>query len=312
AELTALAARGAGPAEALHALTAAHARRACDLLLAVHTRTGGRDGLVSVALDPGPAGDAAGLVARARALRDAVGRPNLVVALPAARAGAVADCLAAGIAVEAAGIFSPARHRQVSDAFLDGLERARAAGHDLATLAALASFPLAPLDAAVDSRLAESGSAEARAMAGRSAPAHARLAYQAYEEGLAGPRWRALAAAGARPPRPLWTATDVRDPRYRDTRYVEELVAPDAVCAVDAATLDAVARHAQVPGDRVRRHYADARRLLGYLPWFGISHEQVAASLEAAELAAASAARTALAAAVERELRVRGGAPASV
>ncbi|WP_344076863.1 transaldolase family protein [Streptomyces crystallinus] len=275
-------------------------RRACDLLLPVHEDTRGRDGLVSAGLDPGCARDAEATLAAARALWHAVARPNLLVRIPATAEGleAVAACLAQGIGVDAALIFSPERHREAAGAFLDGLERARAAGHDLAAISSVASFSLAPLDTAVDGRLARAGSPEARAMAGRTALACARLAYEGYEEVLATPRWRALAALGARPQRLAWTSTEVGDPAHRDTRYVEELVAPDTVAVLPRALLDAVVDHAEVYGERVRRHYADARRVLGYLPWFGISHEAVAKSLEAAALEA-------LVGAVRGEPRVR-------
>ncbi|OAR21954.1 hypothetical protein A8W25_30540 [Streptomyces sp. ERV7] len=304
--LAALAARGATPEEAVRELAVRELRRACDLLLPVHGHTGGRDGLVSADLDPGSARDAAATVAAARALRCAVGRPNLLVRIPATAEGleAIAACLAEGIGVDATLIFTPERHREVAAAFLDGLERARAAGHDLAAIASVASFSLAPLDTAVDGRLAEAGSPEARAMAGKAALACARLAYEAYEAGLAAPRWRALAALGARPQRLAWTSTRVRDPEYRDTLYVEELVAPDTVAVLPQAVLEAVADHGEVCGDRVRRHYADARRILGYLPWFGISHESVAESLEAAGPAALVRSREALIEAVGRELLV--------
>lgn len=302
----ALAARGATPEEAVREIDVRDLRRACDLLLPVHERTGGRDGLVPAALDPRHARDAAATVAGARALWRAVGRPNLLVRIPATAQGleAIAACLAEGIGVDASLIFSPERHRQVAEAFLDGLERARAAGHDLAAIASVASFSLAPLDTAVDGRLARAGSPEARAMAGRTALACARLAYETYEAGLATPRWRALAALGARPQRLVWTATEVSDPEHRDTLYVEELVAPDTVVALPEAVLAAVADHAEICGDRVRRHYADARRLLGYLPWFGISHEEVARSLETAGLAALVRARERRLGAVRRELDV--------
>ncbi|MFI1174869.1 transaldolase family protein [Streptomyces melanogenes] len=304
--LAALAARGATPEEAVRELSVRDLRRACDLLLPVHERTGGHDGLVSADLDPGHARDAAATVAEARALRRAVDRPNLLVRIPATAEGlsAIAACLAEGIGVDATLIFSPERHRQVAAAFLDGLERALAAGHDLAAIASVASFSLAPLDAAVDGHLARAGSPEARAMAGRTALACARLAYEAYEAGLAAPRWRALAALGARPQRLVFTSTRVAEPGYRDTVYVEELVAPDVVIALPEAVWDAVADHGEVCGDRVRRHYADARRVLGYLPWFGVSPAAVAESLEAAGIDALTRARRSLRDAVGRELDV--------
>ena len=150
------------------------------------------------------------------------------------------------------------------DAFLDGLERARQAGHDLASIASVASFFVSRVDTEVDARLDKIGTAAAAALRGRAAIANARLAYQHYEQMLASPRWAALAAAGARPQRPLWASTSVKDPAYPDTMYVTKLVAPGVVNTMPEATLRAVADHGQIPADSIRGHYA--RRTAGAQP----------------------------------------------
>lgn len=303
-ELRDLAARGATAEEAVWDIAVRDVRRACDQLLPVHRRTGGRDGLVSVDIDPRNAWDAGAATAEARALWREVDRPNLMVRIPAtARAlPAVTACLAEGIGVNASLIFSLDRYREVTRAFLEGLERAAAAGRDLSRIASVASFFLGRLDREVDGLLDKAGSEEARALRGRAAVANARLAYAAYEGTLTGGRWRTLEALGARPQRLLWAAVGTHDPRY-----VEELVAPGTVVAVPEVTLRAVADRAQVRGDRVRRHYADARRVLSYLEWFGISYKTVASSLEAAELRASVRSREELLADMGSELRARGG-----
>jgi len=168
----------------------------------------------------------------------------------------------------------------VMDAFLDGLERARQAGRDLASIASVASFFVSRVDTEVDARLDKIGTAAAAALRGRAAIANARLAYQRYEQMLASPRWAALAAAGARPQRPLWASTSVKDPAYPDTRYVTDLVAPGVVSTMPEATLRAVAGHGQIPADSIRGHYQDARRVLSQLAAAGVGYDDVTATLE--------------------------------
>ena len=177
------------------------------------------DGRASIEVDPRLAYDTEATIAEARALWWRVDRPNLFIKIPAARQGlpAIAACLAEGISINVTLIFSLTRYDEVIDAFLEGLERARQAGHDLARIASVASFFVSRVDTEVDARLDKIGTAAAGALRGRAAIANARLAYQRYEQMLASPRWAALAAAGARPQRPLWASTSVKDPAYPDT-----------------------------------------------------------------------------------------------
>ena len=275
-------ARGAIVGEALRAMTAYDVRWACDVLRPVYDATGGVDGRVSIEVDPRLAYDTEATTAEARFLWWLVDRPNLFVKIPAARQGlpAITACLAEGISINVTLIFSLVRYQEVTDAFLDGLERARQAGRDLSGIASVASFFVSRVDTEVDARLDKIGTPEAVALRGRAAIANARLAYQHYERMLASPRWSALAAAGARPQRPLWASTSVKDPAYPDTRYVTDLVAPGVVNTMPEATLRAVADHGQIPADSVRGHYQDARQVLTELAAAGIDYDDVTAGLE--------------------------------
>jgi len=275
-------ARGAIVGEALRGMTAFDVRWACDVLRPAYDATGGVDGRVSIEVDPRLAYDTEATIAEARFLWWLVDRPNLFIKIPAARQGlpAIAACLAEGISINVTLIFSLVRYDEVMDAFLDGLERARQAGRDLSQIASVASFFVSRVDTEVDARLDKIGAPEAAALRGRAAIANARLAYQHYERMLASPRWAALAAAGARPQRPLWASTSVKDPAYPDTRYVTELVAPGVVNTMPEATLRAVADHGRIPADSVRGHYADARQVLGQLRAVGVDYHEVTTRLE--------------------------------
>jgi transaldolase len=177
-------------------------------------------------------------------------------------------------------IFSLERYRAVMNAYLSGLEAAHAAGLDLASIASVASFFVSRVDTEIDSRLDKIGTQEARALRGKAGIANARLAYQAFEEVLATERWRVLADAGARVQRPLWASTGVKDPRYPDTLYITELVAPDTVSTMPITTLTAVADHGLITGDTVRGHYAEAAATLDALATHQIAYQEVVELLE--------------------------------
>ena len=274
--------RGVAIGEALRALTTFDVRWACDVLRPVYDATAGVDGRVSIEVDPRLAHDTEATIAEARALWWAVDRPNLFIKIPAARQGlpAITACLAEGISINITLIFSLRRYDQVTGAFLDGMERARQAGRDLPSIGSVASFFVSRVDTEVDSRLDKIGTSEAAALRGRAAIANARLAYQHYERVFSSPRWAALAAAGARPQRPLWASTSVKDPAYPDTRYVTDLVAPGVVNTMPEATLRAVADHGQVPADSIRGHYEQSQRVLGQLQALGIGYDDVMQGLE--------------------------------
>ncbi len=179
-------------------------------------------------------------------------------------------------------IFSLDRYREVTEAFLEGLERAQANGHDLSQIMSVASFFVSRVDTEIDARLEK---LERSDLAGRAAIANARLAYAAFEEVLSSDRWKRLAEAGARPQRPLWASTGVKNPTYDDTRYVVDLVASATVNTMPEATLDAVADHGLVTGNTIAGTYEDATRLFEELAEAGIDYDDVVAGLETAAYA---------------------------
>jgi len=282
-QLRTLAAAGTALDDTVLALMTQDVRDACDLLAGLHRSSGGLDGRVSLEVAPSLARDTAGTVAMAKQLWTMVDRPNLYIKIPATAEGlpAIADATAAGINVNVTLIFSLDRYRGVLDAYHEGLERARTAGHDLARIDSVASFFVSRVDTAVDKRLDAIGTGEATALRGTIAIANARLAYRIFAETTATDRWQDLAAAGAHPQRPLWASTGVKDPSYSDTRYVDELVAPGVVNTMPGATLEAVADHATITGDTVTGGYDEAQDRLDRLADLGIDLPEVTDELEA-------------------------------
>ena len=274
--------RQADPGQALRELTTFDVRWACDVLRTVYDATGGADGRVSIEVDPRISRDPAQTVAEARALWWLVDRPNLFVKIPAVKQGlpAISACLAEGISINVTLIFSLARYAEVIEAFLAGLEAARAAGRDLSGIASVASFFVSRVDTEVDRRLDKIGTDRAAAVRGKAAIANARLAYQRYEHATSTQRWKSLERAGARPQRPLWASTSVKDPAYEDTRYVTGLVAPDVVSTMPEATLDAVADHGQIPDDSIHGTYDQSQGVLRELAALGIDYHNVVQVLE--------------------------------
>jgi len=272
---------GVGVDEAVRSLTAFDVRWACDVLREVYDRTDGVDGRVSIEVDPRLAHNAEATVAEAKALWWLVDRPNVLIKIPATREGlsAITRTLAHGISVNVTLIFSLDRYREVIDAFLEGLERAQRNGHDLTQIVSVASFFVSRVDTEIDARLEKLQRSE---LAGRAALANARLAYAAFEELLASERWKRLAEHGARPQRPLWASTGVKNPAYDDTRYVVDLVAPDTVNTMPEATLDAVADHGVVVGNTIVQTYDEAARLFEELAEAGIDYDDVVEGLEVA------------------------------
>lgn len=290
--------------EAARALTTYDVRWACDVLREVYDRTDGVDGRVSIEVDPRLARDTERTIAEARALWWLVDRPNLFIKIPATLEGlpAIATCIAEGISVNVTLIFSLERYGQVVDAYLAGLEQARDAGRDLSTIGSVASFFVSRVDTEVDARLEKLDDPQAEGLLGQAAIANARLAYRHFQEVSAGERWQALAAAGARPQRPLWASTSVKNPAYDDTRYVVDLVAPDTVNTMPEGTLEAVADHGVIRGDTVTDAYDDADEVLAGLAALGIRYDEVVALLEDQGVAAFETSWEDLLAGVAREL----------
>ncbi|MEZ0067024.1 transaldolase [Streptacidiphilus sp. MAP12-20] len=282
AQLADLAVRGVTVEEAVRMMTSADVRDAADVLRPVYDASNGRDGRVSIEVDPRLAHETAPTIAEAKQLWWLVDRPNTLIKIPATVEGlpAITAVLAEGISVNVTLIFSLDRYKAVMDAFVTGLEQAKANGHDLSTIESVASFFVSRVDTEIDKRLTKIGTEEALALKGRAAIANARLAYEAYEAVFSSDRWNALAAAGAKPQRPLWASTGVKDPSYDDTMYVVELVAPGTVNTMPEATLDAVADHGVVRGDTVKSNYADAQGVLDKLAALGVSYDDVVQVLE--------------------------------
>jgi len=271
-----------GVEEAARLLTTYDVRWACDVMRPAYEASSGVDGRVSIEVDPRLAYDTERTVAEAKTLWWMIDRPNLFIKIPATEPGlpAITAALAHGISVNVTLIFSLQRYEQVMDAFLTGLERARENGHDLSAIASVASFYVSRVDTEVDKRLEKINGERARALMGKAAIANARLAYQRYERVFSSARWQALADAGAHPQRPLWASTSTKNPAYRDTVYVEELIAPGVVNTMPQETIDAFADHGEVRGDTVTGAYDEAQAVLDELAALGIDYDDVVATLE--------------------------------
>ncbi|MFE7430900.1 transaldolase [Streptomyces sp. NPDC057545] len=281
-QLTDLATRKVTVDEAIRMITTADVRDAADILRPVFDATDGQDGRVSIEVDPRLAHHTAATVAEAKQLAWLVDRPNTLIKIPATKAGlpAITEVIGKGISVNVTLIFSLERYREVMDAYLAGLEKAKAAGLDLSKIHSVASFFVSRVDTEIDKRLDTIGTPEAEALRGKAALANARLAYQAYEQVFGSERWAALDKAQANKQRPLWASTGVKDPAYKDTLYVDELVAPGTVNTMPEATLDATADHGRITGNTIAGTYEQARADLDALAELGISYDDVVQLLE--------------------------------
>jgi transaldolase len=267
---------------AIRYLMAYDIRWACDVLRPAYDRTDGKDGRVSIEVDPRIAHDAARTTAEVKGLKWLVDRPNVMIKIPATLEGltSIADSTAAGINVNVTLIFGLDRYDGVMDAYLSGLERAKEAGIDLSTIHSVASFFVSRVDTEIDKRLDKIGTDEAKALRGKAGIANARLAYERYENVFSSDRWAPLEAAGAHKQRPLWASTGVKDPAYDDTMYVVDLVAPNTVNTMPEATLDAVADHGDIRGNAIEGTYDDSRAVIDRLNALGVSYDDVIEVLE--------------------------------
>ncbi|WP_018789328.1 transaldolase [Salinispora arenicola] len=277
-----LAMRGIAVEEAVRNLTAYDVRWACDVMRPAYEASAGVDGRVSLEVDPRLAYETDKTVAEARALWWLVDRPNLFIKIPATEAGlpAITAALAEGISVNVTLIFGLDRYSAVMEAFLAGLEQAKANGHDLSKIGSVASFFVSRVDTEVDKRLEKIGSEQASKLRGRAAVANARLAYERYSQVFASDRWQALADAGAHPQRPLWASTSTKNPDYRDVIYVEELIAPGTVNTMPEPVINAYAEHGETSGDTVTAAYDEARTVFAGLASAGVDMTDVIDTLE--------------------------------
>jgi transaldolase len=283
AQVRELAAAGADVDAATRTITTDDVREACKVLRPVFDATNGVDGRVSIEVSPGLAHDTDGTVAEAAELWKTVGEPNLFIKIPGTPEGwpAITETLANGMSVNVTLIFGLDQYRSVMEAYVDGLEKAADNGHDLSTIHSVASFFVSRVDSEIDKRLEATteGPGTDPGLRGKAGVANARLAFKAYEEFFTGDRWDALAAQGANTQRPLWASTGVKNPDYDDTMYVVDLAVENTVNTMPEKTLEAVADHGEVRGDRVRPFYDDAAAHMVALEEAGIDYDDVIAVL---------------------------------
>ena len=267
------------PKEIFLALARDDIRDACDVLRPVWDDGNGKDGWVSLEVDPNLAHDTQATIEEAARLHALVDRPNVLIKIPATREGlpAIEETIAAGIPVNVTLIFSLERHREVAEAYIRGLERLVDGGGDASKVASVASFFVSRVDTEADRRLDEIGGHDE--LKGTLAIANAKLAYASYQEIFSGDAWERLAAAGATPQRCLWASTSTKNPEYRDVIYVEELVGPDTVNTMPRETVEAVMDHARIERT-LDRDVDGARRTLEAFAAAGIEYEDVVETLE--------------------------------
>ncbi|MFC7727920.1 transaldolase [Nocardioides sp. GCM10028917] len=274
-----LAAAGADVDKATQVITTDDVRDACVVMRPVFDATDGVDGRVSIEVSPGFAHDTGETVKEAAELWRIVDQPNLLIKIPGTKEGwpAITETIAAGISVNVTLIFGLEQYHNVMEAYVSGLEQAADNGHDLADIHSVASFFVSRVDSEIDKRLEamSEGPGTDPALRGKAGVANARLAFQMYEEFFSGERWAALEAKGARKQRPLWASTGVKNPDYDDTMYVVDLVVEDTVNTMPEKTLEAVADHGEVRGDRIRPFYDDAAAHMKALSDAGIDYDDV-------------------------------------
>jgi len=277
-QINELAAAGADVEATFWALAQKDIEDACDLFRAVWDGGSGHDGYVSLEVDPRLAYDTLETYREAMRLHREVDRPNLMVKIPATRPGlaAIEDVIAKGHSINVTLIFSLQRYAEVAESYLRGLERLVAEGGDPSRVASVASFFVSRIDTEADRRLDESGAPELK---GKLAIANAKLAYAHYLEVFAGPRWEYLADKGATPQRVLWASTSTKNPDYKDTLYVEELLGPETVDTMPEETIMAYQHHGE-PQERLRSGLEEARGLIGRLAAAGVDYDDVTDTLE--------------------------------
>ncbi len=260
---------------------------ATDLFLPLYRQSKGGDGYVSLEVSPYLANDTESTLAQVKKLWQLVDRPNLMIKIPATKAGipAITAAIAAGINVNVTLIFSLQRYSEVMDAYLKGLEQRTAAGMPVDTIASVASFFVSRVDTNVDKRLqsiVQAGGAKAKqaeVLLGKAAIANARLAYAAYKKVFNSERFLKLKQQGARVQRPLWASTSTKNPAYRDVMYVEELIGRDTINTIPQQTLNAFLDHGKVRPS-LEEDLTGATKALADLETLGISMDEVTYELE--------------------------------
>jgi transaldolase len=273
--------------QAFWALAEQDISEACDLFRSTWEEGLGRDGYVSLEVDPRLAYDSLGTFREAIRLHEAVDRPNLLVKIPATRPGlaAIEDVIAKGHSINVTLIFSLRRYAEVAESFLRGLERLVAEGGDPSKVASVASFFVSRIDTEADRRLDELDPDELdpahphEDLKGRLAVANAKLAYRHYQHIFQGPRWDYLAGKGATSQRVLWASTSTKNPDYPDTLYVDDLIGPDTINTMPEETIRAFQDHGS-PRPSLHEGLAEAQAVLDELARAGVSYDDVTDTLE--------------------------------
>jgi transaldolase len=267
------------PKEIFLRLAVQDVSEALDLLRAVWDEGSGKDGYVSLEVDPNLAYDTEATVAEAVRLHELVDKPNLFVKIPATKPGlpAIEDMIAKGKSINVTLIFSLQRYEEVARAYIRGLERLVAAGGDPTTVASVASFFVSRVDTEADRRLDEVGGHDK--LKGKLAVANAKLAYQRYKELFSGDTWDFLESKGATPQRPLWASTSTKNPEYRDVLYVEELIGPMTVNTMPEETIQAFQDHGKV-ALTLEQGVEEAEKVFTDFERAGIDYDAVTDTLE--------------------------------
>lgn len=264
--------------EIYDALVIKDIQAAADVLRPLYDESNGGDGYISLEVSPTLARDTEGTIADARRYFEAVGRPNVMIKIPATPEGipAIKQAISEGINVNVTLMFSLADYDAVAGAYIAGLQELVANGGDPSKVASVASFFVSRVDGKVDAKLEEAGNT---ALQGKIAIANAKLAYERFQETFSGAEWEALAEKGATVQRPLWASTSVKNPDYPDTLYVDELIGAHTVNTVPPNTLDALLDHATV-ADTVETNIDEAHAQIDQLKDLGIDLDQITSDLQ--------------------------------
>lgn len=307
-DLQQLAAQGNSAIEIYEVLAIDDIRHAADRLRPVYDSSQKADGYVSLEVNPGLANDTQGTQVEAERLWARVDRPNLMIKIPATKAGlpAITETIARGINVNVTLIFSLERYKEVMESYLKGIENRLDNRQPVDFIASVASFFVSRVDSKVDKLLearimAEGPQSELAAqLLGRLAVANARLAYQDFRRVFEGQRFKSLSSQGARYQRPLWASTSTKNPRYSDILYVQELIGAHTVNTLPQNTLEAFQDHGVVE-HTIEDEIEKARQQMQALAELGISYEQITLELEQEGVAAFAKSFTDLIDSIERK-----------
>jgi len=283
----AMVAEGLDKEEIYTRLTVEDVRSATDVFRPVYDRLEGKDGFVSLEVNPHLAHDTKGTIEEAQNLWGLVDRPNVMIKVPATLEGlpAIRELISEGINVNVTLLFGLPRYREVAEAYIAGLEERLARKRPIDRIASVASFFLSRIDVLVDPKLkkiGDSGGAKAKMaldMRGQVAIASAKQAYLIYEDIFKGSRFKKLMEQGARPQRLLWASTSTKNPDYADTKYVEPLIGPETVNTMPQETLDAYRDHGR-PEERIHEGQENAARVLANLKELGLNIDEITQQLE--------------------------------